>query len=378
LTSAAAAPAAAFMPYAAAESRETVLGDPVLTKNLLDRAEAIWKLAPESARSRPAFRAALQAADYTRAREVLSEVEAGESRRLGSRAYRRSALAPAAAVMRQALNRPDHRAVADLRAGLDAARELHKEGKISAAMVKADAVAREFLAGPLARHAHRWAVQIPLARLQAGLRERAFDVYENETEARVLKIDRRAPGVRAWLEKRRAADPASVAGEFNGEPVAIQRWSDCALQALWNLPALSVFRTRSTYEQFLAEAERITHQAIRKDGLDDMTERYLLKNLGWERTFDAAPKSEAELLRRIAESGGVIGTFRFKLSRWRSLLTFGSFDGGIAHAVAVPAAVRAGGRWWFIVLDSGYKRPRLLTYGELLTLNFNAATVSKR
>ena len=39
------------------------------------------------------------------------------------------------------------------------------------------------------------------------------------------------------------------------------------------------------------------------------------------------------------------------------------------------AAVFDRGRWWFIVLDSGYAHPRVLTYGELLTLHLEIASV---
>ncbi len=372
-----AAAAPALTPYAQAETHETVLGDPALTQNLLARAETIWSLAPAAAKSRPALRAALHAADFTGAREILAAVEESETRRQGSRAYGKSPLAPALDVMRKALNRPDHPAVAGLRAGLADAQALQKEGQISRAMLKANAVAHEFLDGPLARHTHRWAVQLPLAQLQAALRKHAIDVYENETEARALKIDRSSPGLRDWILKRRAAEPASVAGDFDGAPVAIQKWSDCALQALWNLPALRVLHQRFTYERFLADAERITNESIRRDGLSDISSRRLLLALGWSRTYDATPKSESELIRTIKEHGGVIGGYGFKMSRWRSLLTTGAFDGRFDHAVAIPAAVRAGGRWWFVVLDSGYRRPRLFTYGELLTLNLKVATVTK-
>ncbi len=362
---------------APAETHETILGDPALTKNLTERAETIWALAPQAAKSRPAFRAALHAADYTAARALLDAVEAGETRRLGVRAYQMSDLAPAVAVMRLALQRPDHPAVASLRAGLQDARALHEDGWTGRAMRKADAALRAFHDGPLARHAHRWAVSMPLIRLQGELRERAIDVYEAQTEARALQLDRSAAGVRAWLEKRRSAEPAAVAGGYNGEPVAVQKWSDCALQALWNLPALSALRARSTYKEFAARAEKILNEDIRADGLNESSSRRLLKALGWARSYDAAPKSEEDLVRKIAENGGVIGGYGFKMTRWRALFTTGSFDRSFSHAVALPAAVRAGGRWWFVVLDSGYSRPRLFTYGELLTLNLKIATVAK-
>ena len=370
------APAPAFAPYAAAETHETVLGDAALTQKLLARAESIWSLAPAAAKSRPAFRAALHAADYTGAREILTAVEEGETRRQGTRGYKKSGLAPALGVLRLALKRPDHPAVASLRAGLADARALQKEGQVPRAMLKADAVSHEFLEGPLARHTHRWAILLPLTRIQAALRARAIDVYENETEARALKIDRSAAGVRKWFVGR-AAERGAIAGDFDGEPVVIQKWSDCALQALWNLPALRDLHKRFTYARFLDEAERITNEPIRRDGLSDVSSRRLLLALGWSRTYDATPKGEEELVRTIREHGGVIGGYGFKMSRLRALFTTGSFDVNFSHAVAIPAAVRAGGRWWFVVLDSGYRAPRLFTYGELLTLNLKVATVAK-
>jgi hypothetical protein len=381
LAAAAPAPAppavtAAFQPYAVAENHETVLGDPAITQSLMARAETIWQLAPKSAKKRPAFRAALAAADYTGAKEILTAVEANERALLGG-AYTRSKLAPAIDVLYIAMNRPDHPAIASLRAGLGEAQSLQKDGKIAPAMQKADAVFREFLAGPLARHTHRWAIQLPLVRLQAALKERAVDVYERAAESLGLKIDGRAPGVSDFLRQRRFAKASDVVGDFDGNPIALQKWSDCAIQAIWNLPALKSLHAGTTYERFLDKAEKILNEPIRKQGITDMAARKLLKALGWSRGYETTPRSEEDLLQKIADNGGVIGDYEFKMSRWRSFFTTLSFDGSFSHAVAVPAAVRSGGRWWFVVLDSNYSRPRLMTYGELLTMNFKAAVVTK-
>jgi hypothetical protein len=110
--------------------------------------------------------------------------------------------------------------------------------------------------------------------------------------------------------------------------------------------------------------------------MDEFGAKRLLAALGWRRSYDAAPKGEDELARQIADNGGVIGTLAFDMTRWQALLVIGSLGKKFSHAVAITAAVRDGGQWWFVVLDSNYSSPRVLSYGELLTLGLKTATVA--
>jgi len=326
----------------------------------------VWTLTAAPAAARRAFAQALEAADYTGAREILD----GAAR--GGRAERADELAG----LRRALDLPDHPAVADARLAAREARALHADGRAADAMARIDAAQREFARSSAARTARRWVLRAPLIELAAEIRARAAWLYDDPRESRALGVPATAAGVRAWLLRRAAADPASVAGDYSGEKVSRQKWSDCELQAMWNLPALRALRDGRAYEEFLAEAEAILRAETRKDGMDEFGSRRLLEVLGWRRSYDAAPKGAAELARMIAEHGGVLGTLAFDMTRWQALLVMGSWDTKFSHAVAIPAAVFDRGRWWFVVLDSNYSSPRVLSYGELLTLGLKAATVA--
>lgn len=360
----------------AAEPSAQPLAEPALTQALHQSAGRVWAQLPHAGAERTAFGRALEAADYTGAREILFRLERAERARLGAD-FGRSFLAAELTRLERALDLPDHPVVAQARAALRDARALRAEKRDADAMHRLDDALRAIAESPLAGLEQRWVLRSPLISAQVELHKRAIDVESDPVESRRERLFLDAAGVRAWLLRARREDPARVAGDFDGQKIAVQRWSDCALQSLWNLPALRSLRDGRTYARFVAEAERILGQPVRATGLRDGDSRTLLHALGWERTYDASPKGEAWLVSRIAENGGVLGSIDFDMTRWQALIMTGTLNQKFNHAVAVPAAVFDRGHWWFVVLDSNYREPRLLTYGELLTLNFKAAAVSR-
>lgn len=355
-----------------------VTGDPLVTDAALALAEPVWKLVPRlDAADRASFHRALQAADYTGARDILRGAAAGARKKLGERAYLASGLPAYVERAGRAIDLPDHPEIARLRAGIADAERLKDSGKFARAMERVAGLAAGYRDGLVARTEHRFAFTLPLLRLKAELETKyGARAYFNVNDARELKRDLTAGGVHAWLAQRRAVDPAFVAGTVEAEPIPRQRWSDCMLQSLWNLPGLRPLRARmGDYDRFATYAEDYLKEPIRREGLTDGGSRRLLKHLGWDRSYDRAPRGEEALVAQIAAEGGVLGSYAFKMSRLTALLGAGSFDRSFNHAVAITAAVFDRGRWWFIVLDSNYKNPGVLTYGELLTMHLEIASV---
>ncbi|MDE2141779.1 MAG: hypothetical protein KGJ84_05145 [Elusimicrobia bacterium] len=361
------------------EPRDIVLGDPAAAADLLSSSKKLWGAVPPSVKHlEKEYRAAVEAADHTYARAAVAEAVEGARKELGRRAFTHSTIRREAADLRAALARPDHPAVAAAHEGFAAALALEKENRAGPAMEKIMSVLREYADSPVIRTAHKWALMLPMIRLQTRLRERGFDVYETPREARVLGVEPSADGVAAWIKRRRAADRDSVVGTYRAEPIGQQSSSDCALHALWNLPVLRGLRTRTTYEGFAAAAEKIADSPIKREGLSESQSKLLLAKLGFERSHDRAPAGEDDLARMVADNGGVLAGYDFPMKGWKALLALGSLKGRYAHAVAITAAVRERGRWWFVVVDSAYLRPRLLSYGELLTLGLKIAIVKPR
>ena len=356
--------------------KNEILGDPAFTSAVLEHAEPSWRLLSQGGRHRAVLRRALEAGDYTGAREGLNTAARDARRELGARAYESSALRAQFARLDLALNAPDHPAVALLREGAAEARRLKDSGEPARALERVTELLNAYAAGPVSRTEHRHAFVLPLVRLKIALEKFGSTTYFGSGAARAEKLPRTAREIHVWLERRRGEDPASVSGEIAPEPISIQRWSDCALQSLWNLPALSALRARmGSYEKFLDAAEAYLQQSIRRSGMSDGDSRRLLKHWGWDRSYDRAPGGEEALAAEIRAEGGMLASYDFKMPLLTALLTTASFDRSFNHAVAIPAAVFDRGRWWFIVLDSGYAHPRVLTYGELLTLHLEIASV---
>ena len=131
-----------------------------------------------------------------------------------------------------------------------------------------------------------------------------------------------------------------------------------------------------TYPRFLETAEKLLDRPVRREGLSESGESRLLEHLGWQRSYNRTPRNERELVEAIRSYDGVLGSYDFPMSRWKAFFGIGSLDTRFAHGVAVTAAVHEHGRWWFVVLDSGHPYPRVLTYGELLTLGLKIAVVT--
>jgi len=356
-----------------------VLGDPAAVADLLSSSKKLWGAVPPSVKHlEKEYRAAIEAADHSYARAAVAEAVEGARKELGRRAFARTEIEPEAARLRAALTRPDHPAVAAAHEGFAAVLSLEKGNRAGPAMETISRVLREYADSPVMRTAHKWALMLPMIRLQARLREGGFNVYETPREARVLGVEPSADGVAAWIKRRRAADRASVVGCYHAEPIETQRSSDCALHALWNLPVLRGLRARATYEGFAAAAEKILNSPVKREGLSESQSKILLAKLGYDRSYDFTPAGEDELARMVADNGGVLAGYDFPMKGWKSLLALGSLKGRYAHAVAIAAAVRERGRWWFVVIDSAYRRPRLLSYGELLTLGLKIAIVKPR
>jgi hypothetical protein len=357
--------------------KDEVLGDPVLTGALLARSRGLWGRVPQAQRSRrEALNRALEAADYTAAREILKSVAAGSREELGRRAFGSSGLPEEFARLERGLDLPDHPEIASLRSGLAEARSLKETGKIARAMERVTDLLNEYGDGLVSRTLHHGAFLAPLVHLKTELHKLGLDVYLSNADSRSLGIDLKGSGVRDWFLRRRAADRDSVAGSVSAERVAVQKWSDCAMQALWNLPALKSLRARMTYPRFLETAEKLLGRPVRREGLSESGESRLLERLGWRRSYNRTPRGERELVEAIRNYDGVLGSYDFPMSRWKAFIGIGSLDTRFAHGVAITAAVRDQGRWWFVVLDSGHPYPRVLTYGELLALGLKIAIVT--
>lgn len=270
----------------------------------------------------------------------------------------------------------DHAAVARMRAGIVEVRRLKEAGQLSRAMELVRSLLEDYSSGPVSRTAHRDEFLAPLVHLESGLRQLALDVYLAHADSRGLGIDLKGDGVRGWVQRRRAADRDAVVGTVAAEPVAVQRWSDCAVQALWNLPALRSLRARTTYRAFLETAEKLLGRPVRREGLGESGESRLLEHLGWRRSATRSLGNERDLVEAIKNYDGVLGSYDFPMSHWKALFGTGSFDTRFLHGVALTAAVRDRGRWWFVVLDSQHPYPRVLTYGELLILGLKFAVVT--
>ncbi|MDP3543016.1 MAG: hypothetical protein Q8T11_11180 [Elusimicrobiota bacterium] len=357
--------------------KTAVMADPVLTEALLARSRRLWDMVPHSQRSRrePLSRA-LEAADYTAAREELRSVAAASRKELGGRAFQSSELPGEFARLERRLDLPDHPEISRLRAGIEETERLKKTGRIARAMESVTALLEEYGDGLVSRTAHHHAFLTPLVHLKVELHKLGLDVYLANADSRDLGFDLRGSGVRDWFLRRRAADRGSVAGTVAPERVAVQKWSDCAMHALWNLPALRPLRSRMTYERFLETAEKSLDSPVRREGLSESGETRLLERLGWRRSYNRTPRGERDLVDAIRNYGGVLGSYDFPMSRWKAFFGIGALHTRFAHGVAVTAAVHDRGRWWFVVLDSGHPYPRVLSYGELLTLGLKIAIVT--
>lgn len=357
--------------------KDAALGDPVLANALLARSRRLWDLVPQAQRGRrETLRRALEAADYTAAREILKTVAAGSREELGRSAFRSSGLPEEFSRLEHGLDLPDHPEIASLRAGLTEAQTLKETGKIARAMERVSDLLNEYGDGLVSRTLHHGAFLAPLIHLKVELHKLGLDVYLANADSRALGIDLRGSGVQEWFRRRRAADRDSVAGSVSSERVAVQRWSDCAMHALWNLPALKSLHARMTYPRFLETAEKLLDRPVRREGLSESGESRLLEHFGWQRSYNRTPRNERELVEAIRSYDGVLGSYDFPMSRWKAFFGIGSLDTRFAHGVAVTAAVHDHGRWWFVVLDSGHPYPRVLTYGELLTLGLKIAIVT--
>jgi hypothetical protein len=231
--------ATGWNPYAPAAEPAAILGDPVLTQALAARAERVWTMAGTPAAARRAFQNAIDAADFTGARAVLDGAAPASGRD--------PELSAAADRLRRALDLPDHPDVARVRQAALDAHDLRAKGRHGEAMAAVDEAQREFSLSPATLTDQRWTLRTPLIRLSAELRRRAAWVYDHPTDAFALRVPLSADGVRAWLARRRAADPASVAGDYAGRKISRQKWSDCELQAIWNLPALRALHQGRSY-----------------------------------------------------------------------------------------------------------------------------------
>lgn len=357
--------------------KDAVLGDPILTNALLARSQRVWGLVPQAQQKRrESLRRALEAADYTAAREILRSVAAGSREELGRRAYGSSGLPEEFARLERGLDLPDHPEIASLRSGLAEAWSLKETGKIARAMERVTGLLNEYSDGLVSRTLHHGAFLAPLVHLKVELHKLGLDVYLANADSRALGIDLKGSGVHDWVRRRRAADRDAVAGSVAAERVAVQKWSDCAMQALWNLPALRSLRGRMTYPRFLETAEKLLGRPVRREGLSESGESRLLEHLGWQRSYNRAPRGERELVDAIRSYDGVLGSYDFPMSRWKAFFGIGSLHTRFAHGVAITAAVHDRGRWWFVVLDSGHPYPRVLTYGELLALGLKIAIVT--
>lgn len=354
-----------------------ILGDPVLTEALLARSRRFWDMASPAQPSREeALSRALEAADYTGAREVLRSASASARKEFGLRAFRASGLPEELAHLERRLDLPDHPEIASLRSGLEEVRNLKENGRIARAMVRVSALLEEYGDGIVSRTPHHNAFLTPLIHFKTELHKLGLDVYLANADSRELGLDLKGSGVRDWFMRRRAADRDSVAGSVSSERVAVQKWSDCAMQALWNLPALRSLRSRMTYERFLASAEKLLGSPVRREGLSESGEARLLERLGWRRSYNRTPRGERDLVDSIRNYDGVLGSYDFPMSRWKAFFGIGSLGTRFAHGVAITAAVHDQGRWWFVVLDSGHPYPRVLSYGELLTMGLKIAIVT--
>ena len=353
------------------------LGDPILTDALLARSRRFWDLVPLAQQSREeVLSRALVAADYTGAREVLRSAAAGARKELGPRAFRTSGLPGELAHLERRLDLPDHPEVASLRSGLAEVRNLKEKGRVARAMERVTALLEEYGDSLVSRTLHHNAFLTPLVHLKVELHKLGLDVYLANADSRGLGLDLKGSGVHDWFLRRRAADRDSIAGSVSPERVAVQKWSDCAMHALWNLPALRSLRSRMTYERFLETAEKLLGSPVRREGLSESGETRLLEHLGWRRSYNRTPRGERDLVEAIRNYDGVLGSYDFPMSRWKAFLGIGSLGTRFAHGVAVTAAVHDQGRWWFVVLDSGHPYPRVLSYGELLTMGLKIAVVT--
>lgn len=143
-------------------------------------------------------------------------------------------------------------------------------------------------------------------------------------------------------------------GVKTGETVDVQSASDCAVHQLYNHPALAALAKLLPYHDFLRGVEKRLDSRVRRKGMTMYETSAILAELGFKGVRLPKPRNAAELAAQLKKHGPLMISIR-----WSKPESFR--DRGGNHAVLIKEA-KAGA---FLVIDSNYARPQLLTYEVL-------------
>lgn len=187
----------------------------------------------------------------------------------------------------------------------------------------------------------------------------AEHVYDFITASGLRRATRMYYGIEALslIQKTKSKGAPRVYGTKGvdtGERVAVQNASDCAVHQLYNHPALAALAKLLPYHDFLRGVEKRLGKRVRSAGMADYDTSAILAELGFKAKRLSRPKDAAELRTLIERHGPLMISIR-----WTPPENIRDRHGD--HAVLIKEA-RDGA---FLVIDSNYARPQLLTFEAL-------------